>query len=129
MQGHEGDGPIRVRRRRSAALVLGLFALVACAACSSSSAKKDVSITSCTADPGGGHPKVAGTIHNHSSKASTYAIHVKFDDRSGNGVGDGVSAVGRVESGANAHWDATGTENAKGPVTCSLASVRRTVAP
>jgi hypothetical protein len=106
-----------------------VLALVGCAACSSSSAKKDVSITSCKADPGGGHPTVAGTIHNHSSKASTYAIHVKFDDSSGNGVGDGVSAVGRVDSGASAHWDATGTENAKGPVKCSVASVTRTAAP
>ncbi|HEX4490892.1 MAG TPA: FxLYD domain-containing protein [Acidimicrobiia bacterium] len=115
--------------RRTTFVLCVLVTLVACAACSSSSAKKDVSITSCKADPGGGHPTVAGTIHNHSSKASTYAIHVKFDDASGNGVGDGVSAVGRVDSGGNAHWDATGSEDAKGPVKCSLDSVTRTVAP
>jgi hypothetical protein len=105
------------------------LAVLAFAACSSSSAKKDVTISQCKADAQGGHPTVSGQIHNHSSKASSYAIHVKFDDKSGNGVGDGVAAVGRVDSGATAQWHATGTENAKGPVKCSLASVTRTIAP
>jgi hypothetical protein len=115
-----------MRTRVVAASVLALAAL---GACSSSSAKKDVTITSCKADPGGGHPTVAGSIHNHSSKASTYAVHVKLDDKSGNGVGDAAAAVARVDSGANAKWTATGSEDAKGPVTCSVASVTRTIAP
>ena len=122
--------PSRRRRGAVAPLSVLLVALLACAACaSSSSVKKDVAITRCTADPGGGHPTVAGTIRNHSSKTSAYAIHVKFHDASGNGVGDGVAAVASVDADGTAQWHATGTENAKGPVTCSLDSVTRTVAP
>jgi hypothetical protein len=44
-------------------------------------------------------------------------------------VGDGVAAVARVDSGGTAQWHATGTEDAKGPVTCALDSVTRTIAP
>jgi hypothetical protein len=114
--------------------VLGvtLVALALTAGCSSSAkaaAKKDVSITACTASPTGGHPTATGKILNHSSKASLYTIHVKFIDASGNGVGDGVAAVARVEPGATATWNATGTLNAKGKLTCELASVTRTIAP
>ena len=111
-------------------LGVAVIAVVSCVACaSSSSVKQDVSITRCAADPHGGHPTVAGAIHNHTSKASAYAIHVTFDDSAGNAVGDGVAAIARVDSGGTAQWHATGTENAEGPVTCTLASVTRTLAP
>jgi len=105
----------------SIALMLG-----ACSS-SSSSAKKDVTVTACTADPGGGHPTASGKILNHSSKSSLYAIHVKFKDASGNAVGDGVATVAKVDPNTSATWHATGTVNAKGKVTCDIASVTRTI--
>jgi ABC-type glycerol-3-phosphate transport system substrate-binding protein len=111
----------------SALLCIGVL-LAACAA-SSKTAAKDVSITSCQASPTGGHPKAAGEIVNHSSKASIYTVHVKFKDSSGNGVGDGVAAVAKVEPGKKAKWDATGTVNAKGPVNCQIGSVTRGAVP
>jgi hypothetical protein len=117
--------------------VIQLLGIPACAlallgGCSSSAkaaAKKDVTVTACTAGPTGGHPTATGAIVNHSSKASLYTIHVKFTDASGNGVGDGVAAVARVEPAATATWHATGTLDAKGKLTCSLSSVTRTLAP
>lgn len=115
------------------AVVLGAFVClaVALAGCSSDSksAKKDVTVTACTASPTGGHPKAAGQIVNHSSKSSLYTVHVKFKDASGNGVGDGVAAVAKVDPNTTAKWDATGSVDAKGPVTCALSSVTRTAVP
>ncbi len=101
----------------------------AAAGCSSESAKKDVTITACKADPGGGHPTASGRILNHSSKTSIYTIHVKFKDASGNGVGDGIAGVARVDPKETAKWDLTGSLNAKGPVKCSLSSVSRNAVP
>ena len=96
---------------------------------SSKSAAKDVRITACKASPTGGHPTADGRIVNHSSKPSLYTIHVKFTDSSGNGVGDGVAAVAKVDPGTTAKWHATGTLNAKGPLTCKLSSVTRNAVP
>ena len=102
--------------------------LLAGAGCSSSkSAKKDVKITTCKADPGGGRPTASGTIVNHSSKTSAYTVHVKFKDSSGNGVGDGVSVVASVDPNETAKWDTKSSLNSKGPVTCELDSVTRNV--
>ena len=112
---------------RVAAVLLGVALILGGCAASGSTAKKDVTITSCTASPTGGHPTAAGTILNHSSKTSLYAIHVKFKDASGNGVGDGVATVASVGSKKTAKWRATGTVDAKGPVACELSSVTRTV--
>jgi hypothetical protein len=114
--------------RTTALVTLVALTLAGCAA-SNSTAKKDVTITSCTASPSGGHPKVTGTILNHSSKKSFYAIHVKFKDASGNGVGDGVASVASVDSKKTANWHATGTVDAKGALKCELSSVTRTVSP
>ena len=116
---------------RSLAIAAGLtgVALVGGCAASSKTAAKDVTITACTPSPNGGHPTASGRIVNHSSKASIYTIHVKFKDSAGNGVGDGLTAVARVEPGAIAKWHANGTLSAKGPVTCSLATVTRNVSP
>ena len=108
-----------------------LLATTILGACSTSgsAAAKDVTITACKAGPSGGHPTATGQILNHSSKASLYTIHVKFTDSAGNGVGDGVAAVAKVDSGARATWHANGTLNAKGPVTCKLSNVTRNVSP
>ena len=113
-------------------LLVGASAMVVAAlgGCSSSkAASKDVKITACKASPTGGHPTAEGQIQNHSSKASFYTVHVKFTDSSGNGVGDGVAAVAKVDPNATAKWDATGTLDAKGPVTCNISSVSRTAVP
>jgi hypothetical protein len=118
-------GIVRVLGVTAAAVALA----AGCSSSAKAAAKKDVSVTACTASPTGGHPTATGKIVNHSSKASLYTIHVKFTDASGNGVGDGVAAVARVEPAATATWNATGTLNAKGKVTCDLSSVTRTLAP
>jgi hypothetical protein len=109
------------------ASALLLAALTGCSSSSSAAAKKDVTISACTASPTGGHPAATGQILNHSSKSSLYTIHVKFADSAGNGVGDGVAAVAKVDPGTTATWHVTGTLNAKGPVKCTLSSVTRTV--
>ena len=65
-------------------LILAGVCAVAGVSCSSSkSARKDVKITACRADAGGGKPTASGTIVNHSSKTSAYTVHVKFKDPSG----------------------------------------------
>ena len=123
----------RMFAARNASSVLALsvicvgMLLAGCA--STKTVKKDVTITSCTASPTGGHPKAAGTIKNHSGKDSAYTIHVKFKDSSGNDVGDGIAAVAKVDSGTTAHWDTTGSLNAKGPVKCTFGTLLRTAVP
>jgi len=108
-------------------VLFGISALAVGCSASGSTAAKDVTITACTASPTGGHPTARGRILNHSSKSSLYTIHVKFADSSGNGVGDGVAAVAKVDPGTTANWSTRGTVNAKGPVTCKLSSVTRNV--
>src|SRR5579862_5799411 len=134
---HESGRPVTATRRRkpmrfpilfASAGALAIAALAGCAA-SSATAAKDVTITACTASPTGGRPTATGQILNHSSKASAYTIHVKFKDSAGNGVGDGVAAVAKVDHGATASWHADGTLSAKGPLTCSLSSVTRNFSP
>jgi tripartite-type tricarboxylate transporter receptor subunit TctC len=116
--------PVRVLIGASACVV------VVFAGCSASaSAKKDVTITACTPSPTGGHPSASGRIVNHSSKSSVYTIHVKFSDSAGNGVGDGLAAIAKVDSGTTAKWQASGSFNAKGPLKCKLTSVTRNAVP
>jgi hypothetical protein len=112
----------------SSVAVLLAAALTGCST-SSAVAAKDVTITACTSSSTGGRPTASGRIVNHSSKASLYTIHVKFTDTSGNGVGDGLAAVAKVEAGATANWHATGSLDAKGHVTCKLAAVTRNLSP
>jgi len=116
-----------IRARRLGVALISVACLVTGASCSSSkSARNDVKISACKADPGGGKPAAAGTIVNHSSKTSAYAVHVKFYDSSGNAVGDGLSAVASVDPNTTARWDTKGSLDAKGPVTCKIDSVTRT---
>jgi hypothetical protein len=95
----------------------------------SSSAKKDVNVQSCTADPGGGKPTARGQIVNRSSKTSNYVIRLKFTDAQGNQVSEGASAVKDVASNETAAWDLTGTRGAKGPLNCEVTGVTRTHIP
>lgn len=112
----------------TAAVVGGLAALPACSS-SSHSPKSDVTVTACRADPGGGRPTADGHITNHTSKASTYAFGVTFEDTSGNKVTAGAATVGKVAAGADTTWHVTGATDAKGPLTCKLDGVSRAVAP
>jgi hypothetical protein len=116
-------------RLLAATIVLSIPALVGGCSKAGGSAAKDVSVGACTPDPSGGNPVATGQITNSTGKASSYVIHVKFVDGSGNGVGDGVATVARVEAHGTASWRAVGTQSARGPLTCPLASVTRTVAP
>jgi hypothetical protein len=100
------------------------------AACSSNKkAEQDISITACRADAGGGRPTADGTIINHSSKASTYVVDVKFYDSANNQVSEGGATVGKVLPAATSIFHAEGLSGAKGPLTCKLGNVARTVAP
>jgi hypothetical protein len=122
-----GENQMRLTLLAGAA-VCAVGALTGCAA-SGKTAAKDVTIAACTASPTGGHPTASGQILNHSSKASAYTIHVKFKDASGNGEGDGVAVVAKVDAGSSANWHADGSLSAKGPLTCSLSSVTRNLSP
>jgi hypothetical protein len=122
--------------RRSTGRMLGSACVVICSgsllmgcAASSKTAMKDVTITECKGSPTGGHPTAGGVILNHSSKSSIYTIHVKFKDSSGNGVGDGLAAVAKVDPGTKANWHATDAVNAKGRVNCEITSVTRGAVP
>lgn len=119
-------------RRCGAAAVACLALLTVGAGCSSkdsSDAAKDVKVTKCEADPGGGRPTASGSIDNGSSKDSAYAFRVRFTDDSGNRVSDGAVTVAKVDSGKDATWRATGVARAKGPLTCSISGVSRTAVP
>ena len=96
---------------------------------SSDSAKKDVKVTACRADSGGGKPTATGTILNHSSKSSNYVIRLTFTDPQGNAVSEGVAAVKDVEADATATWDITGARDTDGSVRCELTEVSRTHIP
>lgn len=116
------------RRLMVAAVAGGLAALPACSS-STHSPAGDVTVTACRADPGGGRPTADGHITNHTSKASSYAFGVTFDDASGNRVTAGAATVGKVDAGADATWHVTGATDAKGPLTCKISGVTRAVAP
>ena len=116
-------------RLLAAMIALSIPALVGACSKAGSSAINDVSVEACTADPSGGIPVATGKIKNSTGKASAYVIHVKFVDSSGNGVGDGVATLASVEAHGTATWRAVGTLSARGPLTCPLSSVTRTVAP
>ncbi|MEO5680173.1 MAG: FxLYD domain-containing protein [Acidimicrobiales bacterium] len=110
----------------TAAAAIGL---VGCSGSSSNPAADDVKVASCTADATGSKPKAQGTITNATKKASTYSFRIRFFDGSGNEVTQAAAAVGKVEAGAMATWNAEGPASVKGPVTCKVANVSRTVTP
>ncbi len=112
------------------ALVAAMAVMPLMAACSSNKkAEQDITITACRADAGGGRPTADGTIVNHSSKASTYVVDVKFYDSANNQVSEGGATVGKVLPAATSIFHAVGLSGAKGPLTCKLGNVARTVAP
>ena len=112
----------------SASVLLGTgLALAGCGG-ASSAAQKDVSVTACS---GASQPRPAasGTIVNRSSKVSSYAVRVIFEDVSGNRVTEGADTVARVSPGHSATWSTSGVTGAKGEVHCRVASVSRVALP
>jgi len=116
----------RVLAPASFLLVIAL-ALAGCSA-GSSAATKDVSVTGCS---GGAQqrPAASGTIVNRSSKVSSYAIRIAFEDAGGNRVTEGADTVVRVSPGHSATWSTSGVSSAKGDLHCRVASVARVALP
>jgi len=110
----------------TAAALLGVSILPACGVGSTKSPDNDITVTTCAADPGGGKPKAAGSIVNHTSKPSGYTFRVRFLDASGNEVTQATNGVARVEPNGTATWNTVGAASAKGPLTCKLANQTRT---
>lgn len=126
------------RRRRSVVgpligllilVVVIIVAVVVFTKDDSASARGDVTLQSCEADPSGDKPTASGTILNHSSKTSNYTIRLTFTDGQGNQVSEGVNSINDVEAGASATWKLTGTRAAKGPLKCEVTGVSRTHIP
>ncbi len=97
--------------------------------CGTTKSTRDASVTACNADPGGGKPTAEGQVTNTSTKSSTFVLQIGFYDSSGNRVSEGVDTVGSVNAGGAGPWHTTGAADAKGPLTCKVMSLRRTVAP
>lgn len=109
---------------------LGAVALTAVlsAGCGTSKATSDATVAACDAEPGGGQPKASGQVVNTSSKSSSFFLRIGFYDSSGNKVSEGVDQVGSIEPGKGGPWQTTGVQSAKGPLTCKVVTLRRTVA-
>jgi hypothetical protein len=125
-----------IQRRRSivgpllallvvAAIVVG--AVVIFAGDDDESAIGDVTVQRCAAE--GDEPKATGQIVNRSSKTSNYVIRLEFKDPQGNQVSEGATAVKDVEAGETANWTMTGARDARGPLSCEVASVDRSHIP
>jgi flagellar basal body-associated protein FliL len=110
-------------------IIVALVLVLAFKGTSSKSAKKDVTVTACGADSGGGKPTASGTILNHSSKASNYVIQITFTDPQGNTVSEGVAAVKDVAADETATWNLTGPRDTNGAVKCEITDVSRTHLP
>jgi len=110
-------------------LALVIIAAVVVFAKDDSSAKRDVTVQACNADPTGDKPTASGQIVNHSSKTSDYVVRLKFTDAQGNQVAEGVDGVKSVASGAGATWTLKGDRDARGPVKCTVTGVTRTHLP
>ena len=111
------------------AVIVALVVVLVVKGTSSKSAMKDVTVTTCHADGGGGRPTASGKILNHSSKTSNYVIRLKFTDGQGNTVSEGVAPVKSVGANATATWDLTGARDVKGAVQCKITGVSRTHLP
>jgi flagellar basal body-associated protein FliL len=132
------DGPPPRKKKKLLRTILGILALLIIAAIvigfllarkTTDDAKKDVSVKTCKADPGGGKPTASGGIRNKSSKTSNYTVRIKFNDKQGNAVSEGLAPVKDVEANKTATWELTGDRSAKGPLTCEISGVGRTHLP
>ncbi len=89
----------------------------------------DATVTSCQADPDGAPPHAEGQITNNSSKESVFFVRVGFYDSAGNRVSEGSDSIGDVEPGTSSPFQINGAARAKGPLTCKVLNVRRSVSP
>ena len=89
----------------------------------------DATVTACNADPDGAPPHAEGQVTNSSSKDSVFVVRVGFYDSSGNRVSEGVDTIGDVEAGSSSPFQINGAARAKGPLTCKVLNVRRSVSP
>jgi hypothetical protein len=89
----------------------------------------DATVTACNADPDGGLPRAEGQITNSSSKDSVFFVRVGFYDTAGNRVSEGGDSIGDVEAGTTSPFQINGAARAKGPLTCKVLNVRRSVSP
>jgi hypothetical protein len=114
------------RRLLRTALAAALTAVVlGCGGKSTS----DATVTACNADPDGGPPRAEGQIINNSSKDSVFFVRVGFYDTAGNRVSEGSDSIGDVEPGTSSPFQINGAARAKGPLTCKVLNVRRSVSP
>jgi hypothetical protein len=109
-------------------VVLVGLSLTACGSGAAGLAANDVSVSTCGPGAGGGTPTATGRIHNTTPHRSSYFIRMQFVDPAGKVVGEAMSAVGRLNSGATASWSAASDHPASEPFTCKVAGVTRTVA-
>ncbi|MFN2607716.1 MAG: FxLYD domain-containing protein [Acidimicrobiales bacterium] len=114
--------------RRWSSLAATALTAAALFGCGTSKSTTDATVSACTADPGGGRPTAEGQVVNTSSKTSSFFLRIGFYDASGNKVTDGVDQVGSIDPGKGGPWHATGVQDAKGPLTCKVVTLRRTVA-
>ena len=99
--------------------------LLACGGKSTS----DASVLSCNADPDGGPPRAEGQIRYNSSMDSVFFVRVGFYDTAGNRVSEGSDSISDVEPGTSSPFQINGAARAKGPLTCKVLNVRRSVSP
>lgn len=106
-------------------LITGLVA--GCSSNGTHPPKSDVTITACRQDPDSRKALVSGTIHNHSSKRSTYVVVVDVSANDSK-IESGFASVLRLDAGERTSFTLhphgadvpTGTK-----LTCSLNSVTR----
>jgi hypothetical protein len=88
------------------------------------SPEKDVTVTSCTADPLAMHAILS--VVNSTNRTATYRIVVSFENASGNRLGQGVAHIPDLSAGQTANHDVIAFGNDGGALTnCRIADVTR----
>ncbi len=85
----------------------------------------DITVKTCTLSYG--MATATGVIVNHTSKASDYDVHIGFM-KNGVRVDDGYDMQNDVQPGQTVNFQAGGTNQVSGALTCTLIGVDRTSA-
>lgn len=85
----------------------------------------DVKVTSCTVNSATQQATARVEIHNHSSKASTYAITIEFVAASGTRVSEGGTGSSTVAPGQTVRTEVGGVDRVTQKVTCKVTDVTR----
>ncbi len=104
-------------------------ASAAASACGAASPTDAATITNCVPGTDTDKPRAVGEVRNASSKRSSFFIRIEFHDSDGNRLSEGLDTITDVEPGATEPFEIQGVADARGPVTCEVATVRRTAAP